>query len=239
MDRTEVDRTEIERLVGMPVRNLRFYAQALKHRSLLRGQTETHLFSNERLEFLGDAVLGFVTADYLYHSFPEKDEGFLTRLRAKIVNGQALARHARVLDLGRLILMSDNMAQTAGRTNRSILADAYEAVIGALYLDLGLEAARAFIHRTLIGRVNLVELAGLQDNYKSLLLEHVQAQGWPQPQYRVTSEKGPSHDRVFTVEVFLRDRPYGQGTAGSKKKAEQEAAGRALARLLSERELDA
>lgn len=218
----------------MPVGDLTPYVQALQHRSVLRGEPNTHLLSNERLEFLGDAVLGFITAEHLYRQFPERDEGFLTRVRAKIVNGQALAWYATALDLGPLILMSANMDQSGGRDNPTILADALEAVIGALYLDLGEDAARSFIEEKILKETDLEDLAHQRDNYKSLLLEYVQALGWPQPHYRVLSEDGPSHEKVFTVDVILRDEPYGRGEARSKKKAEQEAAGRALDRLRHE-----
>ncbi|QXD17188.1 ribonuclease III [Rhodocaloribacter litoris] len=227
-------RAVIERIVGTAVQDPALYERALTHRSVSRGRPDSHLYSNERLEFLGDAVLGFVTAEHLYHHFPDRDEGFLTRLRAKLVNGQSLARLARQIDLGSVIRMSDNMAQGGGRNNPSILADAFEALIGALYLDLGPAAARAFIHRVMLDQVDLDALARQRDNFKSLLLEYVQAHGWPQPRYRVTDEEGPSHERIFTVEVLLGDRPYGYGTAGSKKKAEQEAAGMALERLRAE-----
>ena len=227
-------RAAVERLVGSPVGDFGLYRQALVHRSVLRGQPDSHLASNERLEFLGDAVLGFVTAEYLYHHFPERNEGFLTRLRAKLVNGQILARYARNIDLGGLIFLSDNMDQAAGRKNPTILADAFEALIGAIYLDLGLEPARRFIHRTMLDPVNLASLAERRDNYKSLLLEYVQAQGWAQPVYRVAAEEGPSHDKTFTVEVLIDGRPWGIGTAGSKKKAEQQAADMAMERLRDE-----
>jgi ribonuclease-3 len=229
-----VSREAVERLVGLPVRDLALYEQALTHRSVLRGQPGRHLASNERLVFLGDAMLGFVVAEYLYASFPEKNEGFLTRLRAKLVNGQALAHYAERRGLGALILMSDNMVQAAGRQNQTILADAFEAVIGALYLEHGLEAARGFIHRAVLQDVDLSDLATRQDNYKSLLLEYVQARGWPQPKYRLAEQAGPSHDRQFTVEVVLKSEAYGTGTAGSKKKAEQKAAREALRRLQAE-----
>jgi len=215
----------------MPVGDLSLYEQALRHRSLLRSQPRSHLYSNERLEFLGDAVLGFVVGDHLYRHFPDETEGFLTRLRAKLVNGRALAYYAESVALGGLILMSDNMVQTDGRQNQTILADAFEAVIGALYLDQGMPAARRFIHRTMLDRVDLGHLAAKHDNYKSLLLEYVQAEGWLQPQYRVVTEQGPSHDRTFTVEVLVNGTAYGQGQAGSKKSAEQLAAREALERL--------
>ena len=215
----------------MSISDLALYEQALRHRSLLRGQPRSHLYSNERLEFLGDAVLGFVVAEYLYRHFPDETEGFLTRLRAKLVNGQALAHYAESIDLGLHILMSENMVQTQGRRNQTILADAFEAVIGALYLDRGIDAARRFIHRTMLDHADLSGLAAKRDNFKSLLLEYVQAEGWPQPQYRVVTEEGPSHDRTFTVEVLVNEIPYGRGEAGSKKSAEQKAAHEALDRL--------
>jgi ribonuclease-3 len=127
--------------------------------------------------------------------------------------------------------MSENMDSTGGRDNPTILADAFEAVIGALYLDLGEEAARTFIQEKILKQTDLEDLADQRDNYKSLLLEHVQALGWPQPLYRVAHEEGPSHERIFTVEVVLGDVVYGKGQARNKKTAEQEAAGEALERL--------
>ncbi len=229
-----VSREDLERLVGRPIGDISLYEQALLHRSVLRGEPNSHLLSNERLEFLGDAVLGYVTAEHLFLEFPEKDEGFLTRLRAKIVNGEALAEFAMQIGLGAHILLSDNMDQSGGRENPTILADAFEALIGAIYLDLGEEATRAFIQENVLEELDLEDLAHQRDNYKSLLLEHVQAKGWPQPQYRVTHEEGPSHDRTFTVEVLLNDRPYGRGQARSKKKAEQAAASEAILRLRNE-----
>lgn len=234
LPKPRVSREDIERLLGGPVGDMRLYEQALLHRSVLRGEPNSHLLSNERLEFLGDAVLGFVTAEHLFHEFPEKDEGFLTRLRAKLVNGQALADFATSVGLGPLILLSDNMDQSGGRENPTILADAFEALIGALYLDLGEEAARIFIQEKVLEELDLEDLAHQRDNYKSLLLEHVQALGWPQPQYRVTNEEGPSHQKTFTVEVILNDRSYGRGQARSKKKAEQAAASEAINRLRHE-----
>lgn len=230
--RPSVSRADVERLVGTPVGEMGFYRQALLHRSVLRGEPETHLQSNERLEFLGDAVLGFVTAEHLYREFPDRNEGFLTRMRAKIVSGQALAQFATRLDLGPLVIMSENMDQSGGRQTPTILADALEAVIGALYLDLGEDAARTFIEEKILKAVDLEDLADQRDNYKSLLLEHAQSLGWPQPQYQIVDEQGPSHDKIFTVEVLLDGEPFGTGTARNKKKAEQIAAGKALDRLL-------
>jgi ribonuclease-3 len=181
-------------------------------------------------------VLGFVVAEVLYEQFPDRAEGYLTRLRAKLVNGRYLARCARSLDVGTHLLLSDNMDQADGRANRTILADAFEALIGALYLDQGLPAAYQFIVRTMLDSVDLIRLAERQDNYKSLLLEYAQARGWPQPAYRVVHEEGPSHAMIFTVEVLLHGEPYGEGRARSKKRAEQQAAEEALDRLEAEDE---
>lgn len=226
-----VPREDIERVVGEPVNDLSLYTRALRHRSVLRGQPGGHLESNERLEFLGDAVLGVAVAEKLYNDFPDRDEGFLTRTRSKLVNGPVLADFARALDLGRILLLSPNMQGPDGRDNPTILADAFEAIIGAVYLDLGFDAARRFVLRVLDEHVDLEEVAEQRNNFKSLLLEQVQAEGRGQPVYRVVAEEGPSHDRRFTIDVLVQDEPLGRGYAASKKRAEQQAAREALERL--------
>jgi len=228
---SQVDRRAVESLLEIQVNNLALYERALTHRSLLRANPEQHTLSNERLEFLGDAVLGLVVADHLFRYFPNRDEGFLTRLRAKLVNGQALARDALELGLGDLILMSEVMDSADGRSSRSILSDAFEAVIGAIYLDIGIREAVRFVERTVLKDVDLLQLADQKDNYKSVLLELAQSRKWPQPYYVVTNEEGPSHDRVFTVEVIVKNSRLGEGTAKNKKMAEQTAAREALAAL--------
>ena len=233
-DTSAVPRARIEALVGRPVGDLHLYERALRHRSVLRGIPDSHLQSNERLEFLGDAVLGVAVAEKLYAAFPDRDEGFLTRLRAKLVNGAALASYATALGLGDLLLLSANMAQGEGRRNPTILADAFEAILGALYLDLGFDAARAFVFDVIDEQLDLEEVAEQRSNFKSLLLEHVQARGQPQPVYYVVSEEGPSHDRRFTIEATVDGVPLGIGRARSKKQAEQQAAHEALDRLREE-----
>lgn len=229
-----VPRDRIEALLGMPVGDLAVYERALRHRSVLRGIPDSHLQSNERLEFLGDAVLGVAVAEKLYAEFADRDEGFLTRLRAKLVNGPMLASYARKLGLGDLLLLSPNMANAEGRDNPTILADAFEAVLGALYLDQGFAAARRFVFGVIDEHLDLEEVAEQRSNFKSLLLEHVQARGQAQPVYRVVSAEGPSHDRRFTIEVLVDDVPLGIGRARSKKQAEQQAAQEALDRLREE-----
>ncbi len=228
MSSAPLSASDVERLVGRPVNDLALFEQALTHRSRFRGQADTHLATNERLEFLGDALLGFVMADVLYKRFPDKNEGYLTRLRAKLVSSKALARYARGIDLGPHVLMSENAEQSEGRDNPNILSDAYEALIGALYLDQGMDATRQFIRTSALDPIDLAAVAAQNENYKSQLLEYAQARSRTQPTYRVVRAEGPSHDRTFTVEALLNGTAHGQGTAGSKKKAEQLAAAEAL-----------
>ncbi len=227
----DVSRERIEQLVGRPVDDVALYRRALIHRSLLREHPEHSLQSNERLEFLGDAFLDLVIGEVLYHRFPEKEEGYLTRLRAKLVSTTALARYAKHMSLGPHLLMSSNAARTAGRENPNILADAFEALVGALYLDQGAEAARAFVHERALSPFDLEEVVAHDENYKSMLLEWLQARGRPQPAYRVIHEEGPSHDKKFTVEVVVGDTSYEQGTASNKQEAEQRAAQQTLEEL--------
>ena len=215
----------------MPVGPLALYEHALRHRSLFRGLPTDGTESNERLEFLGDAVLGAVVAEALFTAFPDRDEGLLTRTRATLVNGKALAGYAEALGLGPLLLLSDNMDSAAGRANTTILADAFEAVLGAVYLDLGFDAARAFILRVLAEHASIADAARDRSNHKSRLLELVQSRGLAQPVYSVVGEEGPSHDRRFTVAAVVDGVDCGQGMAKSKKEAEQEAAKQALATL--------
>lgn len=226
-----VRRDDVEGLLGTPVGDLLLYEHALRHRSIFRGEQTDGTESNERLEFLGDAVLGAVVAERLYVAFPDENEGILTRTRANLVNGTTLARFARSLDLGALILMSDNMAASGGRDHESILADTFEAIVGALYLDLGFPAARRFVFRVLDRCVSLETMVGQRSNFKSLLLEYVQARALPQPRYEVVAEEGPSHERLFTVQALVDGTPLGQGEGRSKKAAEQAAAEEALSVL--------
>jgi ribonuclease-3 len=221
----------VERLTGTAPDDLELYRRALRHRSVLRGEPGGHLRSNERLEFLGDAVLEIIVSAHLFTAFPDADEGFLSRLRAKLVSGQALAESASACGLGRLLELSPEAREQGAERNTSILADALEAVIGALYLDHGPDAPQAFVHRVLLDERDLPALAARTDNYKSALLEYAQAQGWEQPTYRVTATEGEPHERTFTVEAQVNGRALGVGTATTKKAAEQQAAERALGEL--------
>lgn len=230
----QVSRPTIEQLVAPPVDDLSLYRRALTHRSLLRVHPESPLESNERLEFLGDALLELLVSEALYDRFPDKDEGALTRLRARLVSERPLATYARRMNLGEHLLMSKNAAKGDGRNNPSILADAFEAFVGAVYLDQGLDAARAFVHERALDPSDLRTVAARDENYKSQLLEYMQARGRPQPTYHVVQETGPSHNKTFTVEVHVGDTAYEQGTAGSKQDAEQQAARRTLEQIAPE-----
>jgi len=230
---SDVSRSVIEGLVGRSVEGLALYRRALTHRSLLRGDPDQHLQSNERLEFLGDALLDLIVSETLYERFPKKDEGHLTRLRAKLVSGPALAQYARRMGLGPHLRMSDNAEQGQGRDNPNILADAFEALAGAVYLDRGHAAAAQFVHERALDPFDLDDVAARDENYKSQLLERMQAEGRAQPTYRVVREEGPSHDKTFTVAAVVGDTAYAQGTAGSKQEAEQRAARRTLETMRS------
>lgn len=224
-------RATLEALVGQSVDDRSLYRRALTHRSVLRTGADPDRRSNERLEFLGDALLDLVVGERLYERFPDRNEGTLTRLRARLVSEAPLARYARHLDLGRHLLMSDNAAADGGRDNPSILADAFEALAGAVYRDLGYEAARRFVLDHALDPFDLDALATQDANFKSQFLERMQAEGRPQPTYRVVAETGPSHDKTFTVEALVGDAALGKGTAQSKQQAEQRAAREALTRL--------
>ncbi len=227
--------SDLETLTGHSVGDLSLYRRALTHRSVLRGQTDSHLRSNERLEFLGDALLGFVVGEVLYRTFPEENEGFLTRLRAKLVSKKALAGYARQMDLGAYLLMTENAARGRGRDNPNILSDAFEALLGAVYLDQGFAAAQAFVRKRALDTVDFQELAAAEENYKSVLQEMLQKDSRPLPTYTVTDVAGPSHDRTYTVEVLIDGQSHGEGVAGSKQNAEQRAARKALQRLRTPR----
>ena len=217
------DLEQLSKALGVPIYNESLFHQALKHRSLLRGIPESHTESNERLEYLGDAILGFVVAEHLYLQYPGHDEGFLTRLRAKLVNGTALAERAREIGLGSFILVSDSLTEEQ-KDSDSILSDAFEAIIGAIFLDHGTEAVRAFVRRAVLLVVDLDQLASRKDNHKSGLLEFVQARSQNQPEYVVISESGPSHDKRFIVAVMIEGEEMGRAEDKSKKRAEQKAA---------------
>lgn len=220
---------ELERVLELPIKNKSFYIQALMHRSFLE-ELEEEDVSNERLEFLGDAVLNLVVADFLFFNFSGEDEGFLTKTRARLVNRNALANSAEKIGLSGFILIDQNLHNTFARASKTVLSDALEALIGAIYLDHGFESAKNFIKRVLIDQTPESEYL-VDENYKSQLLEYAQANKLDIPNYVVIQEEGPQHDRVFTIRVNIGKEYFGIGKGKNKKTAEQNAAKSVLEKI--------
>ncbi len=214
------------------IRTKSLFLQAVLHRSFLQFAEVAELHSNERLEFLGDSILNMVVAERLYSMYPGAEEGDLTIMRARLVNRKALVHYAKKIRLRDFLFLSNSASQTAEKGADTILADAYEAVIGAVYLDGGLEEARRFIERQLASVLKEGVLREADENYKSALLEYAQANGRSLPHYTILKEEGPDHDRTFTVEVSIGDGMSGIGMGKNKKEAEQAAAENALTHLL-------
>jgi ribonuclease-3 len=202
--------------------------EALCHSSYANEHRTAGLSSNERLEFLGDSVLGFVSAEWLFAQHPDLPEGDLTRIRAALVCEQSLYEVARQLDLGRYLKLGRGEEAGGGRTRTSILADATEAVFAAVYLDGGIAASSALIHRCLLDAEREEEVEERRRDYKTALQERVQRQVDQVLTYRMVGEQGPDHAKTFSAEVLLNGSPIGSGSGHSKKEAEQAAARRAL-----------
>lgn len=218
-----------EEYLDLEFDNKQLLFQALTHRSYSFEQDLPE--TNEKLEFLGDSVLNLCVTEYIYHEFPDLNEGDLAKLRANVVNANFLADVAKTLHLGECLLMGKGAEQTGGRTRVSILGDALEAVIGAIYLDRGMDAAKAFILRNFSELVDDRASQGQFGDPKTRLQELVMAKYGNIPRYRTVEEFGPIHDRSFMVKVYINDQVYGDGVGKSKKKAEQEAAKEALNKL--------
>ncbi|MGM0588883.1 MAG: ribonuclease III [Bacteroidota bacterium] len=220
---------ELERIIDISIGDPFLFGQALRHRSVLYEDEDLEdVDSYERLEFLGDAVLDLIVSRYLYERFPDETEGYLTKLRSRLVRGDSLARFAGKLNLGDLILMGDRARYQDIQASKSVLADVFEALIGALYLDQGFDLTYKFVLEIIERFVDFDQLAQTIENYKSMLLEYAQSKGWEYPVYNLIKEEGPGHDRTFTVEVMVHDAVRGTGVGKSKKKAEQAAAESAL-----------
>ncbi len=206
--------------------NQDLFDQAFTHRSWVN-ENKSIRRSNERLEFLGDAVLEFVASDVIFRRFMDKEEGYLTALRANLVNTENLAIVAQNLNVGELLYLSKGEDEGGGRLNKSLLADTVEAIIGAIYIDKGYEEAREFINNHVLANLEEKLKSPLKDP-KSRLQEKIQAMGYPAPKYHIVSEEGPDHAKKFIVEVKSVDKVLSQGQGRSKSVAEQEAAKAAL-----------
>ena len=215
----------------LPITNPKLLETALTHRSALNEPSSgtSSKVSNERLEFLGDAVLELVVTRFLFKELPQEPEGKLTALRSALVRTETLAEVALELGLGEKLYMSKGEEATGGRANSSLLANTFEAVIGALYLDQGFQAVEKFVDKYLLPKLDKIKQEKLYKDAKSLLQEIVQAQGYSTPEYEVLSAQGLDHAKTFTVAVKIGNKNFGQGCGSSKQAAQQEAARQALA----------
>ncbi|MBQ9148750.1 MAG: ribonuclease III [Oscillospiraceae bacterium] len=220
---------DLEEAIGYRFGNISLLRNALTHSSYANERWHNSLMSNERLEFLGDSVLGMVVAEYLYRTFPDRPEGELTRMRADMVCEKTLAAVAGTIGLGKHLLLGNGEEQGGGRTRDSILADAVESVIAACFLDGGMEAARQFIQKFILVEVPVTKLHNV--DYKTSLQELVQQKKNQVLTYTLVGESGPDHDKRFEVELKLNGQVVGVGSGSSKKRAEQDAARVALEAL--------
>lgn len=228
-----------ERYLGLTFRDKNLLKMALTHRSFSLGTGGERIFEvNERLEFLGDAVLSFVITDFIFNQFPQFSEGDLAKLRAGLVNSSVLADIGSKNCLGECILLGKGTELTGGRERTSILADCFEAIIGAIYIDQGIEVVREFI----IDKFESIILTSAQSNiltdFKTNLQELTAQKFGLLPEYKIVSEEGPVHEKIFYVEVLIDRKVYGKGEGKSKKKAEQAAAKEALELLKEKTEED-
>lgn len=222
---------ELQTRIAYRFRDRGLLEHALTHKSRAAEDVSGGVADNESLEFLGDAVLGLVVADALFHQYPTYDEGQKSKIKAAVVSTQSLARHAEQMRLGDHLILGRGEEKTGGRFKQALLADAYEALIAAIYLDGGLEAASAFLRRELKDSIDAGHEQTVARDYKSALQERLQALGLGLPEYRVAGETGPDHRKQFAVEVVVRGEVLGAATGKAKKEAEQEAARLALEKL--------
>ncbi len=225
----------LERRIGYRFRDRGLLEHALTHRSRVHEDASGGVFDNESMEFLGDSVLGFVIADLLFREFPEHNEGQKSKLKASLVSSASLARLAEKIDIGHYLILGRGEEKTGGRLKHALVADCYEALIAAVYLDGGVEAARSFITRQFADLIEEARRTGAHaaftEDYKSALQEWLQSQDLGLPVYRLAAEVGPAHRRMFDVEVLVNGEPAGRAEGRTKKEAAQAAARQALERL--------
>ena len=221
------DPSEIEHQLQYKFKNKKLLEEALRHSSYVNEQTDLKLRDNERLEFLGDAVLNLIVGHILMHHYPELKEGELSRSRANLVNETQLAKMSRAFDLGSFIQLGKGEMQTQGRGKNSILADTFEALVAAVYLDGGFDAAFTILETNFLPLINHLHLDANNLDYKSQLQELVQIGNSAMPSYSIIREEGPDHDKTFWIKLKVNNIET-QGTGKSKKAAEQDAAKQAL-----------
>ena len=221
---------QIESVIGYRFTDHTLLYRSLKHRSYSQAVEGNVDLSNERLEFLGDSVLNMIISHTIFEQYQDFQEGELTKLKSSLVSRTSTEIAARNSGINNFILLSDSEEEAGGRDRPSIIADTYEAVLGAIYLDGGLEAARKFVQTTILDDTDII-LDIIQDNYKSVLLELTQARKIGHPSYMTITEDGPDHNKVFTVEVSIKGTPCGIGKGKTKKSAQQLAAKECLNKL--------
>ena len=220
---------DLEDLLGYSFKNQELLSQALTHRSFVNEHEGEKLRNNESMEFLGDAVLGFVISSRIYQHYPELTEGELSKIKAYLVSAANLVKFAEGIHLGDFIRLSRGEEKTGGRMKRAIAVDAYEAIIGAIYLDGGVEAASDFVGRQIDEFLNGLDLRQLTyGDFKSALQEHLHNLGGPEPVYRVVDEIGPDHKKTFVVQVLIHGQVVAESSGRTKKEAQQSAARLAL-----------
>lgn len=229
--------TAIERLIGIRSKNPDLFFRALTHRSKLADNKLEDIDSYEQLEFLGDAVLDLIVSEILFEKYPKENEGFMTKSRSKLVKGITLAKIARKMDLSSYIIIGERAKGQGVEFSNSVLADVFEALVGAIYRDRGYAICSSFVRTVYQKYVDIDELVRTQDNYKSTLLEYTQAHKLPIPTYSIISETGPAHNKRFHIGVYIGKDMIGDGKGHNKKIAEQIAAMNALQHLNVETEL--
>jgi len=223
-----IDFSQFEQKAGVAFNDKKLLKQAFTHRSFINENKDAHLEHNERLEFLGDAVLELVITDYLFQTYPDKDEGTMTSLRSAVVNATTCAQVAAALEVNNFLLLSRGETKDVGRARQYILANTLEAIIGAIYLDQGYEQAKQFISQHISPLVDDIISNGTWIDAKSLFQEKAQEMLGITPVYETIKETGPDHDKRFTIGVYLQKILIGSGDGESKQDAEQEAAQKAL-----------
>jgi ribonuclease-3 len=228
------DLKSLQQQLGFAFKDESLLQQAFIHSSYTNENPDLPVADNERLEFLGDALLSFIVADELYLKFPDFHEGELTEMRASLIRQETLAEIAAELGLGEQLLLGKGEEISGGHRKQTNLADAFEALIGAMYIDQGLNAVRNFVLDKLSGKLAKVKATGIGRNYKALLQELTQAKHKKLPVYRIAETSGPDHDKRFNVEVTLENRKLGSGSGKTKRAAEMEAARSAWEKMASE-----
>lgn len=221
----------LENILGIKIKNYRVFQEALTHRSYLNENKHKNLSSNERLEFLGDAILSFIISEWLFRKLPKASEGALTSFRSNLVKTETLAKIAKKINLGKFLLLSKGEEKAGGRNNSSLLANCLEAIIGAIFIDQDLKVTKNFIYKNFKSFFQEVILQKEVKDFKSLFQELSQEKYKITPKYKLLKESGPDHNKVFTSGVFLGRKKIAEGVGKSKQTSEEEAAKNALEKL--------